>query len=65
VVLEKIGQTMRNEVLHRGKEDRNIHHTIRRKANWVGHMRTALFWVIIQQVEVISYRHFRTTFLDS
>jgi hypothetical protein len=58
VVLEKISQTMRNEVLHRGK-DRNIQHTIRRrKDNWVDHMRTALFWVI-------SYCHFRTTFLDS
>jgi hypothetical protein len=30
---------VRNEVLHRVKEDRNILHTIkRRKANWIGHI---------------------------
>jgi hypothetical protein len=30
---------VRNEVLHRVKEERNIVHTIkRRKANWVGHI---------------------------
>jgi len=57
---------MKNEVLQRDKEGRNIQHTIRRReANWVGHIRTALFWVITQQVVVISYCHFRTTFLDS
>jgi oligoribonuclease (3'-5' exoribonuclease) len=39
--MEKIGWTdrVRNEVLHRVKEERNILHTIkRRKANWIGHM---------------------------
>jgi hypothetical protein len=30
---------VRNEVLHRVKEDRNILHTIkRRKTNWIGHI---------------------------
>jgi hypothetical protein len=30
---------VRNEVLHRVKEERNILHTIkRRKANWIGHI---------------------------
>jgi hypothetical protein len=30
---------VRNEVLHRVKEERNIVHTIkRRKANWIGHI---------------------------
>jgi hypothetical protein len=30
---------VKNEVLHRVKEERNILHTInRRKANWIGHM---------------------------
>ena len=30
---------MRNEeVLHRVKEERNILHTIERKAKWIGHM---------------------------
>jgi hypothetical protein len=27
-----------NEVLHRVKEERNILHTIKRKANWIGHI---------------------------
>jgi hypothetical protein len=40
--MEKISWTdrVRNEVLHRVKEERNIVHTIlvkRRKANWIGH----------------------------
>jgi hypothetical protein len=41
VVLEKISWTDRvnNEaVLHRVKEERNSLHTIRRKANWIGHI---------------------------
>jgi hypothetical protein len=29
---------VRNEVSHRVKEDRNIPHTIKRKANWIGHI---------------------------
>ena len=30
---------MRNEVLHRAKEERNsLKNSIRRKANWIGHM---------------------------
>jgi hypothetical protein len=39
--MEKISWTdrVRNEVLHRVKEERNIVHTIkRRKANWIGHI---------------------------
>jgi hypothetical protein len=40
--MEKISWTDRvrnEEVLHRGKEERNIIHTIkRRKANWIGHI---------------------------
>jgi hypothetical protein len=39
--MEKISWTdrVRNEVLHRVKEDRNILHTIkRRKADWIGHI---------------------------
>jgi hypothetical protein len=39
--MEKISWTVRvrNEVLHRVKEERNILHTIRRrKANWIGHI---------------------------
>ena len=29
---------MKNEILHRVKDDRNILHTVnRRKANWIGH----------------------------
>jgi hypothetical protein len=38
--MEKVSWTdrVRNEVLHRVKEERNIVHTIkRRKANWIGH----------------------------
>jgi hypothetical protein len=39
--MEKIrwADRVRNEVLHRVKEERNILHTIkRRKANWIGHV---------------------------
>jgi hypothetical protein len=39
--MEKISWTdrVRNEVLHRVKEERNIIHTIdRRKANWIGYI---------------------------
>jgi hypothetical protein len=39
--MEKISWTdhVRNEVLHRLKEERNILHTIKgRKANWIGHI---------------------------
>jgi hypothetical protein len=39
--MEKISwaDRVRNEVLHRVQEDRNILHTIqRRKANWIGHI---------------------------
>jgi hypothetical protein len=39
--MEKIIWTnrVRNEVLHRVKEERNIVHTIKiRKANWIGHI---------------------------
>jgi hypothetical protein len=40
--MEKISWTDRvrnEEVLHRGKKERNIPHTIkRRKANWIGHI---------------------------
>jgi hypothetical protein len=39
--MEKISWTarVRNEVLHRIKEERNFLHTIkRRKANWIGHI---------------------------
>jgi hypothetical protein len=39
--MEKISwiDCVRNEVLHRVKEKRNILHTIkRRKANWIGHI---------------------------
>jgi hypothetical protein len=39
--MEKISWTdrVRNEVLHRVKEERNILHTIkRRKGNWIGHI---------------------------
>jgi hypothetical protein len=39
--MEKISWTdhVRNEVLHRVKEERNILHTIkRRKTNWTGHI---------------------------
>jgi hypothetical protein len=39
--MEKISWTdrVRNEVLRRVKEERNIVHTIkRRKANWIGHI---------------------------
>jgi hypothetical protein len=39
--MEKISCTdrVRNEALHRGKEERNIVHTIaRRKDNWIGHI---------------------------
>ena len=46
--LEKIIWTdrVRNEVLHRVKEERNIIHKIkRRKANWIGHiLRTTCFF---------------------
>jgi len=43
VVLEKYGDQLydrvRNEVLYRVKEERNILHTIhRRKSNWIGHV---------------------------
>jgi hypothetical protein len=40
-IIEKFSWTnqMRNEeVLHRVKEERNIVHTIKRKANWIGHI---------------------------
>jgi replicative superfamily II helicase len=39
--MEKISWTDRvrnEEVLHRVKEERNIVHTIKRKANWIGHI---------------------------
>jgi hypothetical protein len=39
--MEKIGcaDHMKNEVLHRGKEERSILHAKkRRKANWIGHI---------------------------
>jgi hypothetical protein len=39
--MEKISWTdrVRNEILHRLKEERNILHTIkRRKVNWIGHI---------------------------
>jgi hypothetical protein len=39
--MEKISWTdrVRNEVLHRVKEERNILHTIKiRKASWIGHI---------------------------
>jgi hypothetical protein len=39
--MEKISlmDRINNEaVLHRVKEERNILHTIRRKANWIGHI---------------------------
>jgi hypothetical protein len=39
--MEKISWTdrVRNEVLHKVKEERNLVHTIkRRKANWIGNM---------------------------
>ena len=40
--MEKVGWTERvrgEEVLQRGREDRNILHTVkRRKANWIGHI---------------------------
>jgi hypothetical protein len=39
--MEKVSRTdrVRNEVLYRIKEDRNILNTIkRRKANWIGHI---------------------------
>jgi hypothetical protein len=29
---------VRNEVIHRIKEERNILHTIKRKAGWIGHI---------------------------
>ena len=38
--MEKVSWTdrVRNEILHRGKEKRNILHTVkRRKANFIGH----------------------------
>ena len=43
MVLEKYGDQLydrvRNEVLYRVKEERNILHTIhRRKSNWIGHV---------------------------
>jgi len=44
VVLEKVGEIswndrVKNEVLRRVKEERNIVHTVnRRKANWIGHI---------------------------
>jgi hypothetical protein len=44
VVLENVGEIswtdrVKNEVLHRVKEERNIVHTGgRRKANWIGHI---------------------------
>jgi hypothetical protein len=44
VVLEKDGEKLdrscdKLRVLHRGKEDRNILHTIKReKASWIGHI---------------------------
>jgi hypothetical protein len=40
-IMDKISCTyrVRNEVLHRVKEERNIKHTIkRRKVNWIGHI---------------------------
>jgi hypothetical protein len=40
--MEKVSWTDRvgnGKVLHRGKEERNILHTVkRRKANWIGHV---------------------------
>jgi hypothetical protein len=38
--MEKISWTdrVRNEVLRRFKEERNILHTIKRKASWIGHI---------------------------
>jgi hypothetical protein len=40
------------EVLHKGKEERNILHTIkRRKANWIGHV-LCRNWLLKHVIEV-------------